>query len=528
MRDFHFPGRSTVHSLNGMAATSHPLASLAAIDVLRQGGTAADAAVTASALLSVIEPQSTGIGGDCFALYAPRGGSKVVAYNGSGCAPAAANSDWYLERKMTAIPLTGPHSVTVPGAVHAWACLLNDHGRKGLDAAMQPAIHAAADGYIVGPRVAWDWERNLDKLKKGANTIPRLLPGGQAPKTGDVIKQPELAATLRAIAAKGPEAFYRGAVAEDMVETLRSLGGLHTLDDFAKHTTERPGAIHTNYRGYDVWQCPPNGPGATMLLMMNILSGLDLSKYGPMSVERFHLEAEASRLAYLAREQTIADPRHVPVDVEKFLSPAFAAELRAKISLDRMCDLPIVKPPSRPSTIYCCVVDKDRNACSFINSIAYGFGSAVWAPRSGVLLQNRGSGFRVEPGHPNNIAGGKRPLHTIIPSMLTKGERAVMPFGVMGGQYQPTGQVHVATNVLDYGLDVQAAIDMPRALHYEDIYELETSVPETLAQGLAKLGHKIVRKAEPHGGGQAIWIDWEKGTLTGGSDPRKDGCALGY
>jgi len=528
MRSFHLAGRSTVHSQNAMVATSHPLAALTAIEVLRAGGTATDAAIAASALLAVIEPQSTGIGGDCFALMQPRGEGKIVAYNGSGRAPKAATPEWYLERNMHAIPLTSAHSVTIPGSIDAWATILRDHGKFGFDTLFQPAIKAAEEGYVVAPRIAFDWKNGFEKLKKGINTERYLLPHGKAAVAGDVIKQPELGQTLRAIAKSGPDAFYKGAIAEDMVETLRGAGGLHTLEDFANHTTETTVPIGTMYKGLDVWQCPPNGPGITMLVMLNILARFDLTKFPALSVERFHLEAEAARVAYMMREQYIGDPGHVDVDVIRILSKEFADEHGDKITMDRLLDLPDVAPPMNPSTIYISVVDKDRNACSFINSIAHSFGSAIVSNKTGILLQNRGGGFRVQPGHPNCIAPGKRPLHTIIPSLVTKAGRAVMPFGVMGGQYQPVGQVHVLTNMLDYGCDVQEAIDMPRGLHYENVYQLEDGVPADIVEGLKKLGHRTTGVTTPLGGGQAIWIDWDKGTLTGGSDPRKDGCALGY
>src|SRR5258705_739412 len=265
-----------------------------------------------------------------------------------------------------------------------------------------------------------------------------------------------------------------------------------------------------------------------MLVMLNILSRFDLTKFAPPSVERFHLEAEAARIAYMMREQHVGDPQHVDVDVAGILAREFADEHVSQIRMDRVLDLPNVAPPMNPSTIYVTVVDKDRNVCSFINSIAHAFGSAIVSNKTGILLQNRAGGFRIQPGHPNCIAPGKRPLHTIIPGLATKNGRAVMPFGVMGGQYQPVGQCHVLTNILDYGCDVQEAIDMPRGLHYEGVYQLEDSVPAEIVEGLKKLGHKTTSIVGPLGGGQAIWIDWDKGTLTGGSDPRKDGCALGY
>jgi gamma-glutamyltranspeptidase / glutathione hydrolase len=528
MRNFHLAGRSTVHAQNAMVATSHPLAALTAIEVLRAGGTAADAAVAACALLGVIEPQSTGIGGDCFALIQPRGEGKIVAYNGSGRAPMAAKAEWYLERKIHAVPLTSAHAVSIPGAVDAWATILRDHGKFGLDTLLQPAIKAAEEGYVVAPRIAFDWKNWFDKLKKGTNTERYLLPHGRPAVAGDVIHQPELGKTLRAIAKDGRDAFYTGAIAEDMVETLRGIGGLHTLEDFAAHTTETTSPIGTLYKGLDVWQCPPNGPGITMLVMLNILSRFDLTKFPALSVERFHLEAEAARIAYTMREEHVGDPAHVKVDVARILAKEFADEHIGKIRMDRLLDLPNVAPPMNPSTVYISIVDKDCNVCSFINSVAQAFGSAIVSNKTGVLLQNRAGGFRIQPGHPNCIGPGKRPLHTIIPALVTKAGRAVMPYGVMGGQYQPVGQTHVLTNIVDYGCDVQEAIDMPRGLHYEGVYQLEDGVPAAIVEGLKKIGHKTTSLVAPLGGAQAIWIDWDKGTLTGGSDPRKDGCALGY
>src|ERR1700730_9635360 len=287
MRNFHLAGRSTVHARNAMVATSHPLAELTAIEALRAGGTAADAAVAASALLAVIEPQSTRIGGDCFALFQLRGEGKITAYNGSGRAPMAAKPEWYLDRDIKAVPLTSAHAVSIPGAIDAWETILRDHGKLGLDTLLQPAIKAAEEGYVVAPRIAFDWKNQFEKLKKGTNTERYLLPHGRAAVAGDVIRQPELGQTLRAIAKNGRDAFYKGAIAEDMVETLRGIGGLHTLDDSASHPSETTAPIGTIYKGHDVWQCPPNGPGITMLVMLNILARFDLTKFPPMSVERF-------------------------------------------------------------------------------------------------------------------------------------------------------------------------------------------------------------------------------------------------
>src|SRR3979490_1654835 len=377
MRNFHLAGRSTVHAQNGMVATSHPLAALTAIEVLRSGGSAADAAVAACALLGVIEPQSTGIGGDCFALVQPRGEGKIVSYNGSGRAPQAATPEWYVERDIHAIPLTSAHAVSIPGAVDAWATILRDHGKLGLDSLLQPAIKAAEQGYVVAPRIAFDWKNQFDKLKNGTNTGRYLLPHGKPAVAGDVIHQPELGKTLRAIAKNGRDAFYAGEIAADMVETLRGIGGLHTLEDFAAHVTETTSPIGTMYQGPDVWQCPPNGPGITMLVMLNILSRFDLTKFPAMSVERFHLEADAARIAYMMREQYIGDPAYVNGDVARILTEEFAEEYGGKIRMDRLLDLPSVTPPMNPSTVYITVVDKDRNVCSFINSVPHPFCSRI-------------------------------------------------------------------------------------------------------------------------------------------------------
>src|SRR5258706_831638 len=301
MRNFHLPGRSTVHAQNAMVATSHPFAALTAIEVMRAGGPAADAAVAACALLGVIEPQSTGIGGDCFALIQPKGEGKIVAYNGSGRAPMAATPEWYLEHNIKAIPLTSPHAVTIPGAVDAWTVILRDHGKFGLDSLLQPAIKAAEEGYVGAPRTAIDGKNQFDKLKKGTNTERYLLPHGRPAVACDGIRQPELCRTLRAIPEDCRDAFYEGPIAADMVETLRAIVRLATLGDFAAHSTETTVPIGTTYKGLDVWQCPPNGPGITMLMMLNILSRFDLTKFPAMSVERFHLEAEAARVAYMMR-----------------------------------------------------------------------------------------------------------------------------------------------------------------------------------------------------------------------------------
>ena len=536
MRDFHQPGRSPVAALNGMAATSQPAATLAAVEVLRAGGNAIDAAVAACAVLSVVEPQSTGIGGDCFVLYAPgpggpggNGGGEVIAYNGSGRAPAAAEAGWFADNGISEIDFQSPHAVTVPGAMDAWTRMVADHGTMDFAALLAPAIGYAEDGYVVHPRVAHDWAGCVDKLAACEASARIFLPGGSSPQAGAVHRQPELAETLRTIAQDGRDGFYQGRVAADRVGMRRARGGLHTPDDFAAAAGEYVTPIHTDYRGVEVYECPPNGQGLVALLMLNLLSGFDMAGFDPLGVERLHLEVEAGRLAFRDRDALLADPDMADVPVERLLSADYADELRAFISPERaLGNMPPAGLPAHQDTVYLCVVDKDRNAVSFINSLFHGFGSGLTSPETGVMLQNRGAGFVLAPGHPNCIAPGKRPLHTIIPGLALEDGRVVMPFGVMGGDYQPFGHAHFLSNLIDYGMDVQAALDCPRVFRYGEVLEAERGIGDEVAAGLAALGHDVQTVESPHGGGQAIRIDWERGTLTGGSDPRKDGCALGY
>jgi gamma-glutamyltranspeptidase/glutathione hydrolase len=532
MRDFHLPGRSPAYAAQGMAATSMPAATLTALDVLRAGGNALDAAIAAVAVLGVIEPQSTGIGGDCFCLYAPAGQRRVIALNGSGRAPAAASIDWFEQQGIAALPDTSPHGVTVPGAVAAWEALLTAHGRKGLDELLQPAIRFAEEGYPVTPRVAHDWERNVEKLRATGAAV--FLPGGAAPAPGDRFVQPQLAATLRAIARDGARAFYEGPIAADMVATLRARGGLHTEADFAAglKAPQFVEPIRISWRGYEVWQCPPNGSGLLVLMLLGILGGWDPAPDGPLGVTRLHRHLEAARLVYRDRDAFLADPAQVEVPVAHLTDPAYLAALRGLIRDDRaLRDLPRAgeaELPAHRDTVYLCVVDRDGNACSLINSLFHSFGSGILAERSGVMLHNRGLGFRLQRGHPNCIAPFKRPMHTIIPGMLTKDGEVVMPYGVMGGHFQPMGQTLFLTNHIDYGLDVQEALDLPRVMTFDGKVEAERGVPLSVIDQLARLGHQVERVAVPHGGGQAILIDRARGCLIGGSDPRKDGVALGY
>lgn len=531
MRDLELPGRSPVHATEGMVATSHPLATQAGLRVLQEGGNAMDAAIAAVAVQCVVEPQSTGIGGDCFVLYAPGGGDGVIGFNGSGRAPAAAHCAWFQERGIATIGQTSPHAVTVPGAVDAWDQLLRDHGTRDLGDLLRPAIRYARDGYPVHSRVFHDWSLSCELLRQDATAKRIFLPDGRPPPVGSLHRQPELAATLEVIAERGRAGFYEGPIAEDMVGYLRGLGGLHSLEDFATAQGEYVTPIRTSYHGYDIHECPPNGQGLAALLMLNILEELLPQVTDPLSALRLHYEIEAARLAYRDRDDFIADPAQVAVPVEDLLSAAHAARRRALIEPERaLAQLPSRGFPNHKDTVYLCVVDRDRNAVSFINSIYHGFGSGLVGPKSGVVLHNRGQSFVLEPEHPNAIAPGKRPMHTIIPGMVSKQGRACMPFGVMGGMYQAQGHAHFLGNLFDFGLDLQEAVDLPRVFASpSEPIELESTVPADVVADLARRGHDIAESPDkPIGGAQAIWIDWDAGVLTGASDGRKDGCALGY
>jgi len=511
-----------------MAATSHPSATLAAVQIMAAGGNAIDAALAANAVQCVVEPGSTGIGGDCFALIAREGSDEIIAFNGSGAAPAAASTEYFAARGITGIARQSPHAVTVPGAVDAWTQLHSDYGRLPLTELLAPAIRFAEEGYVITPRVNHDWTEELELLSGDPTAKRVFLPDGRVPQIGEVHRQPELGATLRRVAAEGRDAFYRGSVAEDMVAYLQSLGGLHTLDDFASAKGEYVEPIQAGYQDHQVHECPPNGQGVIALMILNILSRFQI-RGDPISADRLHLEIEATRLAYAARDGLLADPRKAEVPVGYLLCDALADRLAGMIDFGQaIADLPSFGMPQHRDTVYISVVDKDRNAVSFINSLFDFFGSGLVAPRSGVVLHNRGQCFVLDPKHPNAIAPRKRPLHTIIPGMLTRAGRAVMPFGVMEGYYQPMGQAHFLSNVLDFGLDLQEAIDLPRLIvtNTKEVQVEKMTDPTTRAE-LERRGFRIVPSNRPIGGAQAIMIDWKHGTLHGGSDSRKDGCALG-
>ncbi len=530
MRNLELPGRSPVHATQGMAATSHALATQVAIDVLKAGGNALDGAIAACAVQCVVEPGSTGIGGDCFALYAPGGKGMPIAFNGSGRAPAAATLEKLRELGVDELTRTSPHSVIVPGAVDAWCQLNADHGKMSLSELLQPAVDYARNGYPISSRVNADFQKNLDHLNSNENLARIFLPNGQVPAIGTLHHQPGLADALEMIGREGRGVFYEGELASEMVDTLQAKGGLHTREDFANAKGNYVTPISTDYRGNTIWECPPQGQGVIALLLMNMMAKAPVTD-DMLSPERIHLELEACRRGYAARGVYLADPTQSDVPVEDILSDEYAAQLYNDIDPEaaRHPQGAVVLPKHK-DTVYISVVDKDRNACSFINTLFFGWGGGITTSKHGIVLTNRGEGFVLQDGHPNCIAPNKRPLHTIIPGMIQRDGKTILSFGVMGGEYQAMGHLQFLTRYIDYGLDIQQAQDAPRFMvdPFTGEVEIESSVAAETVAALRAKGHKIEAAVSPIGGSQAIAIDWENGVLTGGSDPRKDGCAAGY
>jgi gamma-glutamyltranspeptidase/glutathione hydrolase len=527
-RDFQRPGRSEALGADGMVSSPHPQATLAALDVLRAGGNAVDAAVCAAALLGVVDPTQSGVGGDCFILLMPGGTGPVIAMDGSGWAPLAAEAGWYVDRGFTCLPWNTPHAITVPGAVSAWDRVVRDHGRLGLARALQPAIDAAERGFVVTERVAHDWIRKEAKLSGDAEAARIFTPGGRAPRFGAQFRLPELAATLRSIARHGSAGFYGGWVAEDIVGTLQIRGGLHSMDDLACFDAEYVTPIHAAYRDHDLWQCPPAGVGVVALLMAQVLKRFEVPP--PGTVEHIHLLGEIGRLAYAARDAVLGDPRTGIVPVDALLSDGFAATLAARVDPgQRLPDLTgLTDVPNHRDTAFVSVVDRDRTMVALIGSNFDDFGSGIAAGRSGVILQNRGCGFVVRPGHPNCVGGRKRPMHTIIPAILSKDGRAVMAFGVTGGQFQPAGQMQVLSHILDQGMGLQQAIEQPRFFAKNGEIELERGFDPAVGDQLRGLGYDVTAAGDPLGTAHAVWIDWANGVLHGAADFRRDGLALGW
>jgi gamma-glutamyltranspeptidase/glutathione hydrolase len=514
-----------------MVASSQPLASQVGVEVLKRGGNAVDAAIAMAAVLNVTEPMMTGVGGDAFMLVFWSKTGELKGLNASGRAPRALNLDHFAKKGIKAMPDYGMESITVPGAFDGWVTLLEKYGTMKLADLLAPAIEFAENGFPVMEKTAADWAVEVDKLKRTPASASNYLIDGRAPRAGEIFRQKNLARTFRALARGGRDAFYRGEVARAIVDYCRMNGGFLTLEDLAAHRSEWVEPISTTYRGYTVYECPPNGQGITALLTLNILEGFDIRSMSKQPDLLYHTMIEATKLAFADRNKFIADPAFASVPVARLLSKDYSAARRALINPDRAIREP---EPGRitndSDTTYFTVVDKDRNAVSFINSLFESFGSGIVAGDTGIVLQDRGAGFSLDPSHANRLEPGKRPFHTIIPAMVMKDGRFFMSFGVMGGGVQPQGHVQVLVNFIDLGMSLQQAIEAPRFRYLSaDRVLLEDELTEPIIKRLIEKGHRRVNEAGlSMGGGQAIMIDQASGTLMGASDPRKDGMALGY
>ncbi|HYD47095.1 MAG TPA: gamma-glutamyltransferase [Terriglobales bacterium] len=522
--------RSLALGRGGAVCTSQVLASTAALRILRDGGNAIDAAVCAAAVLGVVEPFSTGIGGDCFALVWSARDGKLHGINGSGRAPAGLSCERLRQQGHTAMPMHGMLPVTIPGALDAWQQLLERFGTIALGKALEPAIHYASEGFAVSEIIQHQWQLILRfGVVQHPDALRTLTCNGEPPALGEIFRMPELAASMRRIAAGGSEVFYRGELAEKLVAFAQANGGPHQLADFASHRSSWVEPIATEYRGYRVCEIPPNGQGLAALLGLNILECFAPGELG--SAESLHLRIEAVKLAYADRSRYIADPEHSRVPVAELLDKAYAAERAGRIDPRRAAPAYDPGDSVRGDTVYLATADAEGNVVSLINSLYLPFGSGLVAGDTGIVLHNRGFGFSLDPSHPNCVAPGKRPFHTIIPGMMLKNGRPLLAFGVMGGDVQAQAHLQLISNLIDHGLNIQEGLDYPRFNYLEAnrvAFEAEHD-PEVL-RALAAMGHEVLDENAAllrggFGGGQGIAID-RNGTYWAGSDRRKDGCAV--
>lgn len=511
-----------------MVATSQPLACQVGIETLKAGGNAVDAAVAVNATLGVVEPNMNGIGGDLFAIVWKADEEQLYGLNATGRAPYAISRDVFTRQGLTEIPPDGPLTWTVPGAVDGWDQLLQRFGTMPFSDVLAPAIAYARDGFPVSEIIQRQWRGAEGALAQWPDSARTYLPKGRPPEVGEVFRNPALAATYEAIAQGGLDAFYRGSIARSIVAFSEANGGYFTMPDFEDHTSEWVEPVSTNYRGYDVWELPPNSQGIVALMMLNILEGYDINALGHNTAETLHLIAEAKKLAFADRDAFVADPGANPLPVAELISKSYAQARRALVDPTRAGTASSGNPYEHSETVYLTVVDKDRNAVSLIESIFGNFGSRVVPGDLGFAIQNRGSGFSLEAEHLNSLEPHKRSLHTNMPGFLTKDDRPLMPFGVMGGHMQPQGQVQVLLNMIDFGMNVQEAGDAARIRHGERL-AVEPGVSADVVADLERRGHTVEREGgDQMGGYQAIRIDPKTGMLHGGSDPRKDGQAVGY
>lgn len=529
-----FPSRrSAVLGLGPVCATSQPLAAQAGLQIMLDGGNAFDAAVATAALLAVVEPTGTGLGGDCFAMAYVAPSRQILALNGSGRSPRALTPDALARRRLNAIPVRGILSVTVPGAVHALSTLSTTLGRLPWARLLAPAIAIAERGYPVSELIAQAWQHSEGLLAAHADARAHFLPHGRAPRAGEIVRLPALAGSLRLLAEGGAEAFYRGPIAEAILATSAAEGGYLASADLAEHRSEWVDPIGIDYAGVQVWECPPNGQGLAALLALGIVRDVDLQAMRWGSVGHLHVLIEAMRLALADARAWVGDPAFTTLPLGTLLSGPYLRERRAMIRRRTALLPPRPSSPAGADTVYLAVVDAEGNACSLISSNYMGFGSGLVAGDTGIPLQNRGAGFVFEPGHPNTYAPGKRPYHTIIPAMATRTQDGSLfaCLGVMGGFMQPQGHLQVLTNMLAFGQDPQRALDAPRfQVMPDDRIALEPAFAPALRRALAARGHRLIPLAETppaaqFGGGQVIAVT-EDGVRVGGSDPRKDGACV--
>jgi gamma-glutamyltranspeptidase/glutathione hydrolase len=536
------PTRSMVLARRGVVATSQALASEAGVALLRAGGNAFDAAVGAAAVLNVVEPMSTGIGGDMFAIAWPAKEGRLVGLNGSGRSAATATVESFRRAGHEKVPTHGPHAVTVPGAFHGWVTLHSRYGKLPLEAVLAEAIHHAEAGFPVTEVIAENWTGGLVHAGvpefRDAYLIRDDAAGGagggggaggyRAPRAGEVFRQPDLARTFRRLAKGGIEELYRGGLAREIAGYLEAKGSLIRYEDLARHESTWEEPIGVPFRGYELWELPPNGQGIAALEMLNILEGYDLRALGHNSTEYLHLIVEAKKLAFADRDTFVTDPTFRQLPVATLISKEYAGKMRARIDRGRAGSYPRSTLDTGTDTIYLTAADGEGNVVSFINSLYYGFGSGLVVPGTGICLQNRGALFSLDPAHLNRIEPSKRPLHTIIPAMVTKDGKPYFSYGVMGGDMQPQGHVQVLLNLLEFGMTPQAAGDAPRVREVEGAVAAESGIPLAALEGLRAKGHRLTASPGGFGGFQGILIDRERGVLHGASDSRKDGAAAGY
>jgi len=532
-------GRSPVYAPNGVAATSQPLATSAAINVLEHGGNAIDAAVTAAAVLSVVEPMMTGIGGDMFALFWSAKEKRLIALNASGRAGSLMTREELVKRGRTRVP-RGIESVTVPGALAGWAALLGKYGTITLAQAVQPAIGYAENGYPLTPVIAGDWAGAQNVLQRDEGARATFLPNGHAPKAGEWFRNPDYAATLKLVAKEGAATLYGGTLGQKLVARIHAMGGFVTLEDLKKNQPTWVTPISTMFQGYRVWELPPNNQGIATLEMLRILDAYDLKSMGQNSAEYLHYLIEAKKLAYADLAQYDGDADHLTIPPSRILSDDFIKQRRSHIDPNHAAQGVVAPGPERTSseTVFLTVADKDGNMVSFINSLFDEFGSGIVVPGTGFALQDRGLGFTMQEGLPNTVAPGKRPFHTLIPGFVTRpgpasapdgtGDEPYMSFGLMGGAMQAQGHAQFLINLLLFGMNIQQSMDAGRFRHMDGARVLvEPAIPDSVIARLRAMGHDVSIAAPSQFGGSQAIIKLARGYVAG-SDPRKDGHAAGY